>query len=165
VGSTVGALRGRPSLPSNQRRGGHGVPPLQVSTHFRNMSQSTKGWPRSATPTGSTHFRKMSQINEGGDHGVPPIQVPLTFETCRNQRRGGHGVPPLQVPLTFGRCRKSTKGVTTECHPYRFHSLSKDVAINEGVATECHPYKFHSLLAVVRDDATRFTDSYFRRDG
>jgi hypothetical protein len=77
------------------------------------------------------------------------------------------------------------EGVATECHPYKLHSLSKHVAIKEGVATECHPYKFHSLSKHVaineavdgfrtevplaarhsRDDATLFTDSYFRRDG
>jgi hypothetical protein len=76
-------------------------------------------------------------------------------------------------------------GVATVSQHYKFHSLSKHVAINEGVARECHPYKFHSLSKHVainegadgsrfelplaarrsRDDATLFTDSYFRRDG
>ena len=69
-----------------------------------------------------------------------PLPVPLTFEHVAINEGGGHGVPPLQVPLTF-----------------------EHVAINEGV--DGFRTEVHSLLAVVRDDAALFNDSYFRRDG
>ena len=104
VGSTVGAaLRGHPSLPSNQRRGGHGVATPTSSIHCRNMSQSTKGWPRSATPTSPTHFRNLSQSTKGWPRSATPTSS--THFRKMSQSTKGWTVSAPNFPLAARRSR------------------------------------------------------------
>jgi hypothetical protein len=52
-------------------------PPPPGSTHFRNMSQSTKGWPRRATPTSgrpSYRYKKSDNTLRSASH-PPPLTV------------------------------------------------------------------------------------------